>query len=85
MNPIERNSTHIEPISTATKAIRAFCLQCVGDSAHEVRLCSAIGCPLYAWRFGKKPDALKSEPTMKQIEARKASADRLRAIRSIEP
>ena len=36
------------------KAIRAFCLECVGYSADEVRLCTAgDSCPLFKFRFGK--------------------------------
>lgn len=31
-------------------AIRAFCLECVGWSEHEVRLCAAPACPLYEFR-----------------------------------
>lgn len=32
-------------------AIRAFCLECVGWSAIEVRLCTAPACPLYEFRL----------------------------------
>ena len=32
-------------------AIRAFCLECVGWNAKEVRLCTAKGCPLYQFRL----------------------------------
>lgn len=38
------------------KAIRLRCLDCCGDSAMEVRLCPAITCPLYPFRFGKNPN-----------------------------
>lgn len=31
-------------------AIRAFCLECVGWSEHEVRLCTAPACPLFEFR-----------------------------------
>ena len=47
MNQIERNATPAEPIRNPAKAIRAFC--------------PAAGCPLYHWRFGKKPDCFKRE------------------------
>lgn len=39
---------------TPTKAIRAKCLDCCGSS-HEVRLCTVEKCPLYPYRFGKRP------------------------------
>jgi len=32
-------------------AIRAFCLECVGWSPKEVRLCSSPGCPLFKYRL----------------------------------
>jgi len=32
-------------------AIRSFCLQCVGYSEEEVRLCSDHNCPLFAFRL----------------------------------
>ena len=33
------------------KSIRAMCLMCVGGSAKEVRLCSAVECPLHKFRI----------------------------------
>ena len=39
---------------TPMKAIRAKCLDCCGSS-HEVRLCTVEKCPLYPYRFGKRP------------------------------
>ncbi len=32
-------------------AIRAFCLECVGWSENEVRLCRSVECPLYKYRL----------------------------------
>ena len=60
------------------KAIREFCLECCGGSSHDVRLCTAPNCPLYAFRFGKNP-YIKREMTEEQKEAAKA---RLAAARS---
>lgn len=37
------------------KAIRAYCLDCSGGSFKEVEFCPIRSCPLYAWRFGKRP------------------------------
>ncbi len=32
-------------------AIRAFCLECVGWSSKEVKLCTSPGCPLFKYRI----------------------------------
>ena len=40
---------------TPMKAIRAKCLDCCYGSSHEVRLCTAEKCPLYPYRFCKRP------------------------------
>ena len=40
---------------TPMKAIRLKCLECCCDSAQEVRLCNSKKCPLYPYRFGKRP------------------------------
>lgn len=37
------------------KAIRAHCLECVGGSYREVKLCPCTKCELYPFRFGKNP------------------------------
>ena len=59
------------------KAIREFCLGCVGYQAKEVKLCPSTKCPLYPFRFGKNP-SLKRELTEEQ---RQAGAARLAAAR----
>ena len=41
------------------QAIRKFCLECVGWSADEVKLCSDPLCPLYHFRFGRDPSKKK--------------------------
>ena len=40
---------------TPMKAIRAKCLDCMYDSAKEVRLCPSKNCPLFQYRLGKNP------------------------------
>jgi len=40
---------------TPLSAIRAHCLECVGWSPIEVKLCSCILCPLFPYRFGTNP------------------------------
>lgn len=41
---------------TPLRAIRLKCLDCSCGSAHEVRQCTAEGCPLYPFRIGKNPN-----------------------------
>ncbi len=40
---------------TPMKAIRAKCLDCCLGSFQEVRLCTCEKCPLFPYRFGKRP------------------------------
>ena len=39
------------------KAIRHHCLWCCSESTIEVRLCSAMSCPLWPHRLGRNPTA----------------------------
>ena len=39
---------------TPMKAIRKFCLDCMGGSARLVRECPSLGCTFFECRFGKK-------------------------------
>jgi len=39
------------PRRSRPAAIRVFCLECVGDVAYEVALCTGGNCPLWEWRF----------------------------------
>lgn len=40
---------------TPIKAIRAKCLDCCGGQPYEVRLCTVVNFPLYAYRMGHRP------------------------------
>ena len=40
---------------TPIKAIRDKCLNCSAGHANEVKLCVVHDCPLYPYRFGRKP------------------------------
>ena len=40
---------------TPIKSIRAKCLECQGYRPKEVRLCTAIQCPLHSYRMGTNP------------------------------
>ena len=64
-----------KPIRQPLKAIRAHCLECVGGSSDEVKLCTAPKCWLYPYRFGKNP--FRAPPSEKQREsARRLSQKR---------
>lgn len=64
-------------ITSPLKAIRAFCLDCVGGSAQDVKECSSKICVLKPFRFGKNPYT-KRELTEEQ---RQLTAERLRKAR----
>ena len=52
--------------STPLKAIRKKCLNFSYWSPKEVRECTVIKCPIYPYRFGRRPDkAIKD--TLKQF------------------
>jgi hypothetical protein len=42
------------------KAIRGFCLECMGGSKAEIEKCTAPNCPLYPWRLGAGNSTYKS-------------------------
>ena len=44
-----------KPYNTPLKAIRKKCLECSYYQPKEVRLCPCINCPMYPYRFGKRP------------------------------
>ena len=48
-------------------AIRQHCLECCGGSSKEVERCTAPGCNLYPYRFGKDPN--RAPASEKQREA----------------
>lgn len=41
------------------RAIRAYCLECE-DGSDGVRNCIVESCPLYGFRFGKKPSTIEA-------------------------
>jgi hypothetical protein len=46
---------------TATLAIRRHCMWCMGGSRDMVELCVEPSCPLFAWRYGKRPATAAKE------------------------
>ena len=53
-------------ITNPVKAIRAFCIDCCGGSANEVKLCTSPKCALYPFRLGKNPYRTKRVMTDEQ-------------------
>jgi len=41
--------------TTPLRAIRAFCVICMGDQVRMVAKCTARECPLFGYRMGTKP------------------------------
>jgi hypothetical protein len=60
------------------KAIRQFCLWCMGGSSKEVDLCQSGHCPLHPFRYGKNPYRKPRELTDEQ---RQEMAERLAKAR----
>lgn len=65
-----------DEIKSPLKAIRAFCIDCMGGAVRDVKNCPSKICPLYAFRMGKNPyrkRELSPEHLAKLQEARKKS------------
>lgn len=56
-----RNQTMNKQITNPVKAIKAYCLNCVGGQRAEVDLCPCVSCELYAFRTGVNPYRKKRE------------------------
>jgi len=52
---------------TYLRAIRKFCLDCMGNSSNLVNECPSINCKFYPYRFGKKPDIKPKITPLKSI------------------
>lgn len=55
---------------TPVKAIRSYCITCGDGTAKEVRLCSHLACPLYPYRFGRRPTESEKEELKKALKDR---------------
>lgn len=64
--------------SNPVKVIRAKCLDCCAGAQSEVRMCTAVTCPLWPYRMGSNPLRSKREMT---DEEKQATAGRLKAAR----
>lgn len=77
MTDMEQNTTKKE-IKNPVKAIRAFCLECLGNY-EEIKICTATKCPLYSFRLGKNP--YRTERVVSD-EQRQAATERFAKIRA---
>lgn len=71
---LNEDGDEAEEIKSPLKAIRAFCIDCMGGAVREVKLCPSQICPLHAFRMGKNPyrkRELSPEHLAKLQEARK--------------
>jgi hypothetical protein len=66
-----------EPLSPL-KAIRKNCLICGGGSSEEVRLCPITDCPVYPYRFGKRPAT--AEAHFAKLKAKKECTEQHKKI-----
>lgn len=48
-------------VLTPMKAIRKKCLDCSGNSSKEVKECVIADCPLFSYRFGKRPSTVEKQ------------------------
>ena len=55
----KRPSTTIKVGNSPLRAIRAYCYDCTCGSSKEIELCPAPACPLYPFRFGKRPSTVR--------------------------
>lgn len=63
---------------TPLKAMRAKCLDCCAGSRYEVAHCCMENCPLFPYRFGRRPGSGRSKLTDEQ---RASAAECLRVAR----
>ena len=66
----------MKKITNPIKAIRCFCIDCMGGQAREVKDCTAPNCPLYAFRMGENPYHTRQYTE----EQRQAAAERMRKM-----
>lgn len=75
----EASDVRSKEITSPLKAIRAFCIDCQGETVREIKNCTAFKCPLYAFRMGKNPyrkRELNPEHLAKLQEARKKAREK---------
>ncbi len=70
-------------ILTPLKAIRKNCVECMGGSSLEVKLCSLGDCSLYPYRFGKYPEGTRKKVVLTE-ERKKVLLRQLNKTRNTE-
>ena len=60
-------------------ALRLRCIDCSGDSATEVRMCTAVRCPAWPFRMGTNP--WRASVSEARREAARRAAAKMNAIR----
>jgi len=58
---LDKNGEEIKVNLTPMKAIRHKCMNCSGFSYREVKLCPIKHCPLFPYRFGKRPAKMSNQ------------------------
>lgn len=53
------------------KAIRGFCLECVGGSGNEVEKCTIPKCQLYDFRFGGNNPLFEKDSRMSELATKR--------------
>jgi len=75
MKPVR---TGVKP-ATALKAIKEFCIECMGGDKKEVEHCTAPKCPLFDFRFGKKPGKGEKSDKPKRVLSEETKAKMAKA------
>jgi hypothetical protein len=50
------------------KRIRAYCVWCCNGQRQEVKFCPSVSCPLWEYRFGKRPQKTSFLPKIGSTE-----------------
>ena len=66
--PDNRPSSTMKIGNSPLRAIRAQCYDCVCGSSKEIELCPAVECPLYPFRFGKRPATMRRKREAQEAE-----------------
>lgn len=56
-------------LQNPTKAIQAFCNECMGGNKYWVKDCRTEACPLWPFRMGKNPYRMGRQMTDEQKQA----------------
>ncbi len=70
---------------TPLRAIRANCLGCSGGSPAEVRLCVIPECPLYGYRFGKRPKTVQKANEKRTVKKTRVGVGKSAPEAKLEP